>query len=232
MTVHDTVRALRPLAGDLGARSGAETAYGYELPEAHRELLRELNGFTAYHGAFRLFGTGRPAHLDLAAWNAPQTWRFAWDERAEPFVFFGETAWGDQYAYRREPGGRLAPEVHFLEGNFLRSEVIAGSFEEFLADELLRNAKEPYDELTVEAVERYGPIAADQHWAFVPSLAMDGTEDIGQVMQLPAVTAMVYAGDIATAVGAAAPDDLLTGVAPWTDDQGRARLRVLSVGLS
>jgi hypothetical protein len=214
--------AIRPLC--WSAQSQAD--------DTPHELLRELNGFTAYHGAFRLFGTGRPAHLNLAAWNAPQTWRFAWDERAEPFVFFGETAWGDQYAYCREPGGRLAPEAHFLEGNFLRSEVIAGSFEEFLADELLRNAKEPYDELTVEAVERYGPIAADQHWAFVPSLAMDGTEDIEQVMQLPAVTAMVYAGDIATAVGAAAPDDLLTGFAPWTDDQGRARLRVLSVGLS
>ncbi|NUS27760.1 MAG: DUF1851 domain-containing protein [Streptomyces sp.] len=219
---------LPSLADHIGPPPGPSAATGTpaeHFPEAHRALLGRFNGFTVHHGAFRLFGIGRRDALDLAAWNAYDTWRFAWDDRIDDFVIFGETAFGDSYAYRRLPGGGLAPEVHFLEGVLLRPEVIAPSFEAFLADELLRNAKEPYDILVVEAVHRHGPIAPEQHWAYVPSVALGGEEDVENITLLPATVAMTFAGDIATAMQGADRD--ATSVEPYTDERGRPRLRVL-----
>ncbi|MFJ4789290.1 T6SS immunity protein Tdi1 domain-containing protein [Streptomyces sp. NPDC088794] len=219
---------LPSLADHVGPRPDRSAATGTpaeHFPAAHRELLLRLNGFTVHHGAFRLLGIGReePA-LDLAVWNAPETWRFAWDDRLDPFVIFGETAFGDSYAYRRLPGGGLAPEVHFLEGVLLRPEIIAPSFEAFLADELLRNAKEPYDDLVVEAVDHLGPIAPGSHWVYVPSVALGGEEDVENISVLPATVAMTFAGDIATAMESG--ERAATGVEPYTDEQGRPRLRV------
>jgi hypothetical protein len=223
---------LPPLADHIGPRPDPSAAAGTpaeHFPAAHRELLGMLNGFTVHHGAFRLLGLGHPEpSLDLAAWNAYDTWRFAWDDRTDPFVIFGETAFGDSYAYRRLPGGGLAPEVYFLEGVLLRPEVIAPSFEAFLADELLRNAKEPYDDLIVEAVHRHGPITPDRHWAYVPSVALGGEEAVENITLLPAAVAMTFAGDIATAMSV--PDREATGVQPYTDERGRPRLRVMFDG--
>jgi hypothetical protein len=214
-----------PLADHLGPRPDPSAAAGTpaeHFPELHRELLLHLNGFTVHHGAFRLLGIGRQEpSLDLAAWNAPDTWRFAWDDRIDEFVIFGETAFGDSYAYRRLPGGGLAPEVHFLEGVLLRPEVIAPSFEAFLVDELLRNAKQPYDSLIVETVRHHGPIPPDEHWTYVPSVALGGEEDVENITLLPATVAMTFATAMTL------PGRVATGVEPYTDERGRPRLRVL-----
>ena len=228
MTVADWVAVLRelgspaeppggPVAGELAA----------QLPPAHRQLLESVNGVATQRGAFRLMGFGRsePA-LDLPAWNAQETWRFAWDDRIDPYLFFGETGWGDQYAYRRGESGQLEPEVHFLEGTLLRSEVIAGSFEEFMEGEFLRNARDPYDPFTVEALARLGPLDAGQHWAYAPSIALGGVESVDNVVVLPAVAAMTIAGDVATALAMSEPGTSPTQVSPWVDDRGRSRMRV------
>ena len=85
---------LPSLADHIGPPPGPSAATGTpaeRFPEAHRALLGRFNGFTVHHGAFRLFGIGRRDALDLAAWNAYDTWRFAWDDRIDDFVIFGET---------------------------------------------------------------------------------------------------------------------------------------------
>jgi hypothetical protein len=166
-------------------------------------------------------------YLDLLYWNARETWRFAWDDRVDRYLIFGETAWGDQYAYRWTSSmDMLEPKIYFLEGTLLRAEVIAASFEEFLIAEFLRNAREPYDELVTQAVSNRGPISADRHWVFAPSVALGGPESIENVIELPSSTAMTYAGDIASALRASRPGTNPTLVTPWTDDEGRSRLRV------
>ena len=100
-----------PVAEPRSATFASATA---GFPVEHAEVLAAANGLTVYHGGFRLFGVRDEPYLDLATWNESETWRFAWGDRITPFVFFGETAWGDQYAYRRrgetgtlEPGGLL-----------------------------------------------------------------------------------------------------------------------------
>jgi hypothetical protein len=195
------------------------------LPEAHAGLLAQLNGFTVFHGAFRMLGLRAEPFLDLRSWNDPETWRFAWGPAAEGFVVFGETGWGDQYAYRTSPQGLLDPTVYFLEATTLAAEPIAASFVAFVHDELLRNAEQPYDELTVAAVERFGDLPAGEHWALSPPLVLGGPESVDNVVRMPAVTAMTVAGDLATAVRSA-PGRPVTAVSPWRDDRGRARLRV------
>lgn len=230
MTVADWTAELLELGAHVGpGLSGEPTGVpmATQLPAPHQQLLASLNGLTVYQGAFRLLGVGRDEPpLDLASWNARQTWRFAWDERVEPYLIFGETGWGDQYAYRRRASGGLDQEVYFLEGTLLRPEVIAGSFEEFLEIEFLRNARDPYDPMTVEAVARLGALDPGEHWAYAPSIALGGVESVDNVVRLPAATAMTFAGDIATALAAAPPGSEPTGVETWVDELGRSRLQV------
>jgi hypothetical protein len=228
MSAVDVVPVLRSLAKDLGPTADlvALGSLAVGLPPSHLELLRQLNGMTVFHGAFRLFGVRAEPWLDLAQWNALETWRFAWDDRVDPFLVFAETAWGDQYAYRwSESGDGLEPEIYFLEGTLLRPRAFAASFDEFLADEFIRNAKNPYDEMVTQAVARRGAIPADKHWVYVPSVALGGPELIDNVIELPAITAMTYAGDLASALQTR-PGAYPTVVEPWTDGRGRSRLRL------
>jgi hypothetical protein len=52
------------------------------------------------------------------------------------------------------------------------------------------------------------------------------SRSLENVVELPAVTAMTFAGDLASALKASSPDSSVTAVTPWTDERGRARLRV------
>ena len=166
--------------------------------------------------------------MDLDFWNERETWKFSWDERVESFFCFGETAWGDQYAYRRRAAhGGFDPEVYFLDGIALQAGVLAPNFAAFLTDEFLRNATRPYDSQTVEAMNRLGPVAPDQHWVHVPSLALGGPESVDNVISLLAITAMIAAGDIDTSLSAAPESASIAGIEPWRDQRGRDRLRVL-----
>src|SRR5688572_21367932 len=67
------------------------------LPTDHEELLSLVGGRLGYSGCFRLFSADRAAR-----WNAPACWKFAWPCDLTDFFCFGETAWGDQYAYKLE----------------------------------------------------------------------------------------------------------------------------------
>jgi hypothetical protein len=185
-----------------------------------------LNGFTLQQGSFRFFGLDRRDALDLRKWNAQQTWRFAWDERIEPFYCFASTAWGDQYAYRCSDKGHLEESVYFLEGTLLRAEPLAASFEQFAETELLSVAQRAYDAMTIDALARLGPIDPAHQWTYAPSIALGGEESVDNVVILRAEDAMVMAGDIATALRASPPGSWPRLVEPWTDAAGRQRLRV------
>src|ERR1700722_9615394 len=118
MMVQEWVHFLREVGANVGPglelKSEIRTSIE-SLPEKHLELLRSVNGVTIYHGAFRLFGIDRhEPMLDIITWNSGNSWKFAWDDRVEPFLIFGETAWGDQYAYRSDDCGSLSREVYLL----------------------------------------------------------------------------------------------------------------------
>jgi hypothetical protein len=170
---------------------------GAVLPLDHARLLSLTNGLAVYGGYFRLFGIGPGATRDMRRWNAWTCWRHAWSEdgRADGWWFFGETVWGDQYAYATSDDPLAVDRtVYRLDVCHLEPEPIADGFADFLRDELARNAVDPRDEMTIAARERLGDIDPGTQIAYVPSLVTGGEEDVANLVTLPARAAMVAAG--------------------------------------
>ena len=168
---------------------------GAVLPLDHARLLSLTNGLTVYGGYFRLFGVGPGATRDMRRWNAPTCWRHAWVGRAEGWWFFGETAWGDQYAYAASDDPLSADQtVYRLDVCHLEPEPIAEDFGDFVRGELARNAVDPRDEMTVAARERLCDLDPSTQLAYLPSLMSGGEEDVANLVTLPARAAMVAAG--------------------------------------
>jgi hypothetical protein len=168
---------------------------GAALPLDHARLLSLTNGLTVYGGYFRLFGVGPGATRDMRWWNAWTTWRHAWEGRADGWWSFGETAWGDQYAYAISDDPLSADRtVYRLDVCHLEPEPIADSFGDFIRGELGRNAIDPRDEMTAAARGRLGDIDPNTQIAYLPSLIAGGDEDVANLVTLPARAAMVAAG--------------------------------------
>ncbi|XVU27709.1 SMI1/KNR4 family protein [Actinoplanes sp. CA-054009] len=220
--------------GDVGPQlpGAAESAplLG-ELPRTYAAALRTANGFSINQGMNRIFGLRPDRHMDLRAWNEPEAWRFAWGDRPDGFLFFGETVFGDQYALRRLPDGNGFEEtVYLLDANLLSAEPVAETFDEFLAKEIVRNAVMPHDPLAEAAIEKFGRVAPTHNLVLTPSLMLGGVEDVDNMMPMDSFTAMIYGGDICRAVSSIADEAVVTAVRPWTDEQGRQRLEVLLAG--
>lgn len=216
---------LTSLASDVGPATIVHDAIHDPM---HREFLERLNGCTFHHGSVRIFGSRSEPFLDLATWNEVATWKFAWPESSDPteYFVFGESAWGDQYAYRADPSS--SEDIFILESSYLTPVHIASSFAEFLEQELLRVATKPYEPLTDEALRARGPIDASHHWAFAPAIALGGARKIANVVELPAVTAMIAGGDILRQFEEVKEGMSVVGVEPWTDEQNRARVKLIS----
>src|SRR5580658_8064198 len=162
--ISQLVQELRGLK-DVAFRRGAdtplfarfETENRLVLPSEHQELLRSSNGIEAYAGYVRLFGLYTMEGIDSVLWNQPDYWKFAWENRCSAYWCFGETAWGDQYAYAVEAlrGGTDA-KVYFIDALSMTAEVVATSFTDFLQNEFLRSAKDPYDDMIKRARQKLG----------------------------------------------------------------------------
>jgi hypothetical protein len=229
-----SIKALRDLdkvqlhAGlDSEAIDQFESTHRLKLPREHKEVLRCSNGLELYSGYYRLFGLGTSAGIDLLSWNQPEYWKFAWRSRCSSYWCFAETAWGDQYAYLVEAlrSGRDA-EVYFLDAVSMTPEVIAGSFGEFLETELLRSARDPYDQMIRLARAKFGPLDTALHLVYMPSLLLGGAEVIESVRTMNARAAMICNGDLATQLDEGPRDGLVKSVQSYEDAYGRLRLRV------
>jgi len=168
---------------------------GAVLPLDHARLLSLTNGLTVFGGYFRLFGIGPGAARDMRRWNIPTTWRHAWDGGADGWWFFGETGWGDQYAYAvSDDPLSVDRTVYRLDVCHMEPEPIAAGFAEFVRGELARNAVDPRDETTVAARARLGDLDPATQLSYLPSLMEGGEEDVANLVTLPARAAMVAAG--------------------------------------
>jgi hypothetical protein len=183
-------------AADMLAPSSLLSEAGAVLPLDHARLLSLTNGLEGYGGYFRLFGLGPWSVRDMRRWNAPRGWRAAWRGRAENWWCFGETAWGDQYAYAASDDLLESdPTVYRLDAHRLEPEPVAACFGEFLRAEFGRNALGPRDDMTVAARERFGDLDPALQLAYVPSLLLGGDDDLCNVIALPAREAMTLAGE-------------------------------------
>ena len=198
-----------------------------ELPDDHLTLLSESNGITGFHGYVRLFGLGCESCVDLRQWNDRETWKFAWkNDDLGSFVCFGETAWGDQYAYRVEELRAGGESVYFLDAFEMEPEVIAKTFEEFVEGELARYSAEPYDKLVVAAYHRFGDLGWSDHITYIPSLLLGGEERAENIHRLNGRASMIINGDLWSELSSA-PGGEVKGVETFIDEHGRMRTRVV-----
>ena len=198
------------------------------LPDSHLDFLQLSDGVMAYGGYFRIFGVKNHPQLNLYNWNASETWKFAWKHVVDGFYCFGETAWGDQYAYSiSDMKEDSESKVFFLEHITMKPEVISDSFEGFLENEFIRNAKTPYDDFIVQVRNKIGDISLDFHIIHNPSLLVSSEERIERVEKMDSVTSMVINGDLFSALANQRQDQEIARLESYVDNEGRQRIRVL-----
>ncbi|HJQ41171.1 MAG TPA: SMI1/KNR4 family protein [Thermoanaerobaculia bacterium] len=195
------------------------------LPGDHIEFLKLANGALSCQGYVRLFGVACSGCTDLRAWNARDTWKFAWPQHVMRYLAFGETAWGDQYAYDVSALLHEDTSVFALDAFEMQPERIAATFSDFLRNEFLRQAAEPYDSMTERVLKRIGSLSWNEHVTYVPSLLLGGEERIENVQKINARAGMIINGDIATQ-SAEEPDRSPAAIETYTDDAGRTRVRL------
>lgn len=204
------------------------TDHVIKLPATHLEFLKLANGISIFGGYFHLFGCSSPTTIDMIDWNSSGVWQFAWNKPLNEFWFFGETAWGDQYAYRRDELRQTStPRVFFLEGITMNAEVIADDFGTFLESEFLLNALQPYDANLVAVRHRLGDLEPHEHIAYIPSPLISGQEIVDSVSKLDAVASMIVNGDLFSQLAEQAQDRSIQEVQPYEDSNGRMRMRVV-----
>jgi len=202
-----------------------------DLPESHRALLTLTNGIDVFGGYYRLFGAGESCNTDMSEWNEVQSWKFAWPQStAHRFLCFGETAWGDQFAYALDELGRRDPRVYFLGGFTMNASLLAKSFEHFLERTFLRTAFRPGDSVLIGARRRLGDLTPRQHIVYVPSLLLGGCDErVENVSVMAARAAMVVNGDLHTQLSEAGNDREVCRVEGFTDSLDNPRVQVLWV---
>jgi hypothetical protein len=198
-----------------------------QLPARHRRLLTLSNGLELLAGSYRLFGIGSHAPRDMIWWNAPETWRYTWGERAAGYLFFGESALGNQYAYRRADLGAPDAPVHELYAVTLEPVVSYTGFDAFFIDGFLNGvADDAYHARIASARRQMGTISFDQLLAYVPSPLLNHGEVEGLgLAPMPAVAAMTINGDLYSQLAWRSHVDDLTALEPYEDERGRTRLR-------
>ncbi len=212
---------------ELSSINSIEKKYDVKLLQHHKEFLEKTNGIEIFHNYFRLFGINRANLTDILSWNDNEYWKFSWNGRCSAYICFGETAWGDQYAYDIEQLREGNENVYFLDCLSMTPTLLAPSFSEFMNLEFIPSATEPYDEMITEAHRKFGEIDVSDHLIYTPSLLIGGKEDIENVQKMPARSAMICNGDIAIELDAGPDDSSVVAITQYKDADNRIRLRLV-----
>lgn len=196
------------------------------LPEAHRQLLTQLNGFTLQGGALRVFGIREEAELDLEQWNSHELWKYSWGKPLDGWLMIAQNAFGSQYAYQVSGSdGDIGGPVYYLDPIELDGAPFFDDVEAFIEECVGKMAGEVFDPELKEAVERHGPVGTAELLVFSPAEAIGGPRDLDNIQKLPAVTAMTFAGDMYRQIDEHPNVDPVE-VKPAKDEQGRDRLEL------
>lgn len=196
------------------------------LPEAHRRLLAASDGLELLGGSYRLFGWAHGRRIE--EWNADENWKFAWEGHAAPWLCFGESVLGNQFAYRLdELDGGDRPRVYELYAVTLEPICNYPDFGEFLEGGFLNGVRDDaYHARIAQARAAHGDFAPDQHMAYMPSpLLTGGRLDGLELVPLSARAHMTISGDLWTAFAHRDTLEGLHGIESYVDAQGRSRVR-------
>jgi hypothetical protein len=200
------------------------------LPEEHRRLLALSDGMDLLAGSYRLFGWANPAARAMPAWNAPQTWKFAWNGHASPWLCFGESVLGNQFAYREdELEGAAAPQVYELYAVTLEPLCHYRDFAHFFDGGFLNGVRpDSYHGRIAAARAQLGGFDLSQHLAYMPSpLLAGGRVDVQQLVPMSAEAHMIVNGDLWRELAHRSSLEGLHGLENFTDARGRTRVRAV-----
>lgn len=197
------------------------------LPASHEDLLISSNGIETFFGYFRLFGLSTTLTIDALLWNQEDYWKFSWGDKCKEYWCFGETVWGDQYAYLLNDLFNGKECVYILDAYSMNGEKISENFNDFFFSEFLRNAKHPYDQMILTAFKKFGSLYSDQHLVYAPSLLLGGIEELSKIERMNARSAMICNGDIASQIEQGPPKGRVIQVSSYIDDKGRSRLQLV-----
>lgn len=199
------------------------------LPESHVKLLCIVNGMSVYDGFYRLFGLDYDAEINLLSWNSSDLWKFAWNTtKVNDYLCFGETAWGDQYAYKKDEMNLHAdPQIYLLDAITMEPEVISSNFTAFINEEIYPCAINPPYNNDIDALKMVGKLDLNEHLVYVPSILIGGNDDINDIQKLPSVSAMVINGDLCTQLAKEEQSRPIKEVKLYMDSQGRDRIRII-----
>lgn len=210
-----------------------EDRLGIQFPDSYREFLTLTNGCETNFGHYRLFGFDKSRSIDIVRWNEQDCWKYAWDGEPDKYWCFGETAFGDQYAFLLEElVNRNDAPVYFL-GHISMTHTGAwsGSFATFLEKEFLRSTVAPYWARDIHAIQTIGPLDLSIHVMMIPSLLFRSMDDDGadaDLQLMPARAAMICNGDLGVQWDAGCEEQkTVERVEPYVDGQGRARMRII-----
>ncbi|MBL6448473.1 SMI1/KNR4 family protein [Fulvivirga sp. 29W222] len=226
----DTLVKYPGLDPDKFPQNSLEEQIYLSLPEAHQQLLMYGNGMEIYEGSYRIFGLGTSLYRDMGYWNHPQVWKHAWGGYPDQFLCFGESITGNQYAYNLH-------DLHHNEDNAKVYELYAvtftelmvyDNFKEFIVNGFFNGVEDdPYHNRIKQARKKFGPFDKNKQLVYTPNPLLTGGELEGLDLQLmDAQTAMTLNGDIALQLANKESLEGLKNIENYTDDQGRARIRV------
>ncbi len=199
------------------------------FPRAHFELLEKFGAVSVFDGFFKLWGVNTTHSPNLVDWNDHHTWKFAWAGRADDFVCFGSTAWGDQYAYHKNSlGAGIDVPVFLLDAFTMEAELLFNTFKDFWEQDFLRNAREPYDSLVPSARADIGPLAPNDLLAFDPPLQLGGSDATSVSWICNARATMIGNGDLAIQLDTLPSEVILLGAEHYVDEHGRPRIRLVT----
>ena len=240
MTVEQIVEDLKHTAGckcyeplPMDLLQAQEDKLGLRFPTEYRRFLELTNGCEVYYGHYRIFGFDPNRSIDARRWNQNDYWKFAWSGAADDYWCFGETAFGDQYAFAVGELSRAedVPVYQLHHGSMATGSPWDESFLAFLENEFLRNARSPYSARERRAYEILGPLRLDQHVALVPPLLLLPTGDDGmnsQLQVMPSRAAMVCNGDLCVQWDAGCEQHKqVNRVEPCVDNNDLMRLRII-----
>jgi len=155
-----------------------EQRYGIRLPAIHREVLLRTNGIEAAGGYVRLYGVGPDAGVDMEAWNEPELWKFAWQPFVAELFSVGGDCWGLQVAYRFAALSSDLPDapVHMLAESHRRIRPSRQSFEEYLYEGFLANARQQGLEFDRRVRKKVGDLAPGELLTLAPHPIIGGPD--------------------------------------------------------
>ena len=209
---------------------GQDDASFRRLPERHRRLLALSDGMDLLSGSYRLFGWANRAARAIPDWNTDDRWKFAWEGHASPWLCFGESVLGNQFAYREEDLASAAePKVYELYAVTLEPLCHYDDFAHFFDGGFLNGVRaDDYHRRIAAARAELGRFDLDQHLAYMPSpLLAGGRVDVQQLMPMRAEAHMIVNGDLWRQLAHLDTLEGLHGLENYTDEHGRLRLRAV-----